>query len=123
MRKRALAWRSAIGRRIKVHDRHQVELKLEYKPQESDRQSRYVVEVYICVPSSLNISPDTVSRDALYADIHNYVRLMTPDLSFAELGALPKSPLILVAQELATLEAGGDPSPFVYQCKIGRAHV
>ncbi len=118
MRKTAPSWRSVIGRRIKVHDRHQIELKLEYKPIETERQSRYVVETFICVPSSLKISRDSVSREQLYADIHNYVRLMTPELSFAELGALPTSPLVRVAEELEVVERGGDPRRFIYECKM-----
>jgi hypothetical protein len=117
MRKRAPA-PEALGRRIKVHDRHQFELKLEYTPADERHASRYVVESFVCVPPNLNIGPDTVSRDALYSDIHNYVRLKTPELSWSELGALPASPLVRAADELERVEGGGDPSRFVYECKL-----
>lgn len=117
MRKRAPA-ASALGRRIKVHDRHQFELKLEYHPPDDGRMTRYVVEAFACMPSSLNISPDTIPRESLYADIHNYVRLKTPELSWSELGALPSSPLIRAAEELELIERGGDPMLFIYECKL-----
>src|SRR6266571_4424033 len=117
MRKRAPA-AAALGRRIRVHDRHQFELKLEYTPTDDRRQSRYVVEAFVCVPPNLNIGPDTVTREALYSDIHNYVRLKTPELSWSELGALPSSPLVQAADELDVVERGGDPSRFVYECKL-----
>jgi hypothetical protein len=94
MRKTAAAWGPAIGRRIKVHDRHQLELKLEYQPREGRRGGRYTIDTYLCMPATLNINPETVTRESLYADIHNYVRLKTPELSWSELGALPSSPLV-----------------------------
>jgi hypothetical protein len=117
MRKRAPAT-MALGRRIKVHDRHQFELKLEYRPSEDEAQARYVVEAFVCLPSSLNISPETLPRELLYADIHNYVRLKTPELSWSELGALPTSPLVRLADELDAVERGGDERVFGYECKL-----
>lgn len=118
MRKRAPAWPAALDRRIEVHDRQQLELKLEYQPAPDERHSRYAAEVFICVPGSLNVSPDTAPRDELYADIHNYVRLKTPELAFPELEALPTSPLVRIGQELGAVAAGGDPGRLVYECKL-----
>jgi hypothetical protein len=117
MRKSA-AVATGLGRRIKVHDRRQFELKLEYTPADERRASRYVVDAFVCVPPSLNIGPDTVPRELLYTDIHNYVRLKTPDLSWSELGALPASPLVRAAAELDAVERGGDPARFGYSCKL-----
>jgi len=118
MRKRAPAWRSSVGRKLKVHDRHQVELKLEYRPRPGERQSRYVVEAFICVPGSLNVGPDNVPSERLYADVHNYVRLKTPELSWSELGGLPTSPLVRLEAELEAVAAGGDARRLIYQAKL-----
>jgi hypothetical protein len=122
MRKRAPAFLT-FGRRIKVHDRHQLELKLEYQPRDGARQSRYAVELFVCLPNSLNVSPETTPRESLYADIHNYVRLKTPELSFSELGGLPHAPLAQIGVALDAIERGGAAATaaqadFVYQCKL-----
>jgi hypothetical protein len=107
-----------LDRRIGVHDRHQFELKLEYQPRGADRESRYVVEMYVCVPASLNVGPETAPADSWYTDIHNYVRLKTPELSWPELEALPSSPLNRATEELAAVGRGADPSTFIYECKM-----
>src|SRR5262249_15506909 len=93
-------------------------LKLEYTPVDERRASRYALEAFICVPPNLNVGPDTVTRDTLYSDIHNYVRLKTPELSWSELGGLPTSPLVRAADELERVEAGADPARFVDECRL-----
>jgi hypothetical protein len=118
MRKRAPSSKSIVGRRIKVHDRHQLELKIEYRPKRGERQSMYVVETFIFVPPSLNISPDTVPREWLYADVHNYVRLKTPELSWSELDALPTSPMVRLVEEIAHVARGGDARRMIYEAKL-----
>jgi hypothetical protein len=116
MRKRAPVMRAALDRRIGVHDRHQFELKLEYLAPSDEPRSRYVVEAYLCIPGSLNVSRETASLDDLYADIHNYVRLKTPELSWPELMALPDSPLARL-QALFTAPAP-DPAQVTYESKL-----
>lgn len=115
MRKTIAAFGPAIARRIKVHDRHQLELKLEYQPAEGRRGGRYAIDTYICMPASLNINPETVTRESLYADIHNYVRLKTPELGWSELGALPSSPLVRLAH---AIERGVDAPRTIYLAKM-----
>lgn len=114
MRRRAPA--PTVGRRIRVHDRHQFELKLEVQPSETARRSRYVVEVFLCIPHSLNVSAETVAREGIYRDIHNYVRLKTPLMSWPELEALPSSPLARLADALEAPVA--DPQVIVHECKL-----
>ncbi len=105
------------GRRIGVHDRHQFELKLEYEPAGDSEETRYTVEAFLCVPGSLNLEPETVPPQALYGDIHNYVRLKTPELSWTALSAVPESPLVRLEGALAGA-AGGDLAGFAYECRM-----
>jgi hypothetical protein len=107
-----------LDRRIGVHDRQQFELKLEYQPRPGDKESRYLVEMYVCVPANLNVGPETTPTSSWYADIHNYVRLKTPIMSWPELETMPSSPLVRATEELASVRSGGDPSTFVYECKM-----
>lgn len=103
--------------RLDVHDRKQFELKLEYQPSGTDKQSQYFVETTLFIPRSLNIGPDTWPREAFYADLHNYVRLSTPELSFEQLGTGAHSPLVQLEQRLTTGEPGPE-TELVYDAKM-----
>ena len=121
MRKRAPSRRAPLDRRIGIHDRHQFELKLHYEPVDGEGRpgkSRYLVETFMFLPSSLNVGPDTVPAHELYADVHNYVRLRTPEYSWSELEALPDAPLPRAAEEAKQVASGGDPKRFIYECKL-----
>ena len=112
MRKRASVSTSSVpARRIGVHDRHQLELKLWYLPPRGAKESRWRVDVYLCVPASLNLDPETVPPQALYGDIHNYIRLKTPDLGWEQLGKDADSPLV-------RLEREPDAAQFTYECRL-----
>src|SRR5262249_19739412 len=80
------------------------------------RHSRYVVEAFLCIPPSLNVSAETVAREVIYRDIHNYVRLQTPLLSLSELGTLPTSPLAHLDEALAASDP--DSQVVVHECKL-----
>ncbi len=100
---------------MEVHDRHQFELKLEYLPAPGERRSRYVVDMYVCAPLSLNVAGDAIGKEQIYSDIHNYVRLKTPALSWRELREREDSPLQRIAAELA---GPRDETRLVYECKL-----
>lgn len=115
--RKAAAPSSGLDRRIRLHDRHQFELKLEYQSPEG-KAARYVVETFVCIPGSLNINPASVPTEQLYSDIHNYVRLKTPNLSWTEIEALPDSPLMRALEEAPRVAAGGDARRFVYEIRL-----
>lgn len=106
-----------IDTRVEIHDRNQLELKLNYQPSSVDRPSQYYVEVTLFLPRSLNIDLETWSRDQVYADLHNYVRLKTPVLPFAEILRGPTSPLRKLETRLERGEQGR-PGEFVYEAKM-----
>src|SRR5262249_39743453 len=118
MRKRAPAVRAPLEERVKVHDRNQLELKLEYQPTGAEAECKYVVEAYVCMPASLNISAETLPSTDIYADIHNYVRLKTPEMTWPELRAVPDSPLVRRGEAVARVEGGERPDELVYLCKL-----
>ena len=74
-----------LQNRLDIHDRKQFEIKLEYQPSGTDPSSKYLVDAYLFLPASLNVDEDTYPRADFYADIHNYVRLKTPVLTFEEI--------------------------------------
>ena len=89
-----------LQNRLEIHDRKQFELKLEYQPSGTDPVSKYHVDAFLFLPGSLNVDQDTWPRDAFYADIHNYVRLKTPVLSFDEILTAEHSPLVKLEDRL-----------------------
>lgn len=106
-----------LENRLDIHDRKQFELKLEYQPSGLDPASVYFVDTWVFIPSQLNISTDTWPRESIYADIHNYVRLKTPTLSFDEISGGQHSPLVQLADrvQLGLLGAEGE---VVYDAKM-----
>lgn len=102
---------------LDVHDRKQFELKLDYQPTGDDRTAQYLVEAWLFVPRSLNIDAETWSKDAFYADLHNYVRLKTPALSFDEIRTGKTSPLAQIEERLQ-LGLNGTEAELVYDAKM-----
>ena len=74
-----------IDSRIGVHDANQFEVKLDYAIDPAREQSRYRIEAYFFVPSSLGINPQTYSREQFYTDIQAYIRFKTPSVSLVSL--------------------------------------
>jgi len=105
-----------LQNRLDVHDRKQLELKLEYLPSGADDETRYLVETYFFLPASLNIDAETYPRAAFYADIHNYVRFKTPVMTLAEVLTVDSSPLARLEAGLRTGLVGE--SELVYQVKL-----
>ncbi len=103
--------------RLDIHDRKQFELKLEYQPSGTDSKSEYFVEATLFIPRALNIGPDTWPREAFYADLHNYVRLSTPELSLEALCSSPQSPLLQIEQRVSHGPLGPE-SELVYDAKM-----
>ena len=71
-----------ISSRVTIHDIHQLEIKLEYKLEEFEHRNNYKVDMFIFVPSSLDINPAAYPKKEFYKDFHNYIRFKTPSYSF-----------------------------------------
>lgn len=106
-----------LDSKVDVHDRRQFELKLEYQPSGTDDESEYLVETILFVPSSLNVNKDTWPRERFYADLHNYVRLKTPVLSFDEILTGRHSPLVQL-EERQLLGLMGTEAELVWDAKM-----
>lgn len=106
-----------LDSKVDVHDRRQFELKLEYQPSGTDDESEYLVETILFVPHSLNVNHDTWPRERFYADLHNYVRLKTPVLSFDEILTGRHSPLVQL-EERQVLGLMGTEAELVWDAKM-----
>ena len=97
-----------LQQRLDVHDRKQLELKIELQPSGRTKRSRYRLELFLHVPGSLYINSETYPREDVYAGVHNYVRLKTPELSLRELLTLEASPLCRLLRWRDGTEALGE---------------
>ncbi len=95
----------------------QFEIKLEYQPSGTDPSSKYHVDTFLFLPASLNVDAETYPRDSFYADIHNYVRLKTPVLSFEENLTAEHSPLEILEDRLKLGQLHAE-TELVYQAKM-----
>jgi hypothetical protein len=84
--------RNPVLRRIAVHDRYQLELKLGY-PLAPGKQTRYLIDTYLFLPASLGINSSTYSSEDFYRDIQTYIRMKTPSFLMEQILAAPDSPL------------------------------
>ncbi|MDY7225209.1 hypothetical protein [Hyalangium rubrum] len=105
-----------LQNRLEVHDRKQFEIKLEYQPSGADDETRYLVEMFLFLPASLNIDAETYPRADFYADIHNYVRFTTPVMGLDELLGSAGSPLLRLEAWLKT--GMGTEVELIYQAKL-----
>lgn len=85
--------KSAVLRRVVVHDRYQLELKLGY-PLRKRQETRYRIDTYLFAPNSLGINPTSYPHSEFYRDIQHYVRMKTPSFSLDKLLESPVSPLV-----------------------------
>jgi hypothetical protein len=81
-----------VLRRMAVHDRYQLELKLGY-PLAPGQETRYLIDTYLFLPSSLGINNTTYTRPEFYRDIQTYIRMKTPRLGLEQVLNDRKSPL------------------------------
>lgn len=79
------------------HDRHQVELKLDYQL-DRGKETRYRISTYIFVPRSLGITEESYPKNEIYRDIKNYIRIKTPQMGLRDLIDNDLSPLSMVQQ-------------------------
>ena len=108
-----------LSNRLDIHDRKQLELKLEYEPSRDTGSARYLVEAFFFLPTSLNVDEENYPRADFYASIHNYVRFKTPVMSLEELLHAPSSPLVLLETGLAPgVGAVRAESELVYHAKL-----
>jgi hypothetical protein len=102
---------------LEIHDRRQFEMKLDYQPSGTDPRSEYMVDTWLFLPRSLNVNQETWPREGFYADLHNYVRLKTPVLSFEQVLNLARSPLRQLEERVSAGALGAE-SEVIYDAKM-----
>ena len=63
---------------VKVHDKYQLEIKLNHQFEENWKVTSYKIDFLLFFPNSLGINYATYKKEDFYADIQNYIRFKTP---------------------------------------------
>jgi hypothetical protein len=88
---------------IHFRDKWQFEIKSHYMP--SAKQSRHIYsqELYLFIPATLQVSPETYTKEQFYQDQTNLIRYKTPEFSLQEIinPEERKSPLNQIKRLLA----------------------
>jgi len=85
----------AIRQRVRIHDRYQLEIKVDY-PLLPSKETRYHLNTYLFIPHNLAINSLSYSPNEFYRRLQNYIRFITPDLSPTDLLVDESSPLQII---------------------------
>ena len=98
--------------RIKLHDRHRFEIKLDIDLDAAARSS-YEVETYFFVPRALNVGPHNYKKENFYNSSQRYIRFRTPKMSLGKVcdPALGTSPLNRIREDLGRVLSGAGDQP------------
>ncbi|MBI5743952.1 MAG: hypothetical protein HY952_05335 [Elusimicrobia bacterium] len=103
-----------LDSRIKLHDRHRFEIKLDIDL-DAGSKSSYEVETYFFVPRALNVGPHNYKKENFYNSSQRYIRFRTPKMSLGKIcdPALKTSPLNRVREDLSKVLAGAGEAALV----------
>ncbi len=113
----------AIRQRVRIHDRYQLEIKIEY-PLLPSKRTRYHLNTYLFIPHNLAVNELSYPPDEFYRRLQNYIRFKTPELSPMDLLTNLASPLQIIDrvwQEPVALNDAATVARLVEQFKFLRA--
>ena len=102
--------------KVKIHDKFSFEFKISYVTEQdsiSEQEKEFSINTWLFVPNSLDINPNTYSKDQFYKDTKSNVRLITPIFSLKEIYSQKNNPISIVKEAIADLAK--DPESEVYQ--------
>jgi len=68
-----------------VHDRYSIELKMGFHAGEQAREEDFSVRMWIFVPSSLDITPSSFSKEEFYRSVKSNIRMISPKFELGDL--------------------------------------
>ena len=106
---------------VKIHDKYQLEIKLNYEFEKDKKITEYKMESFIFVPNSLGINYSTYKKDDFYNDLQSYIRIKTPVYLINKIVDFPESPLNRLKAACEKLAINPDEvavSEYEYQIKM-----
>ncbi len=84
-----------VRQRVRIHDRYQLEIKVEY-PLSLGKRTRYKLTTYLFIPQNLAINELSYTPGEFYRRIQNYIRFKTPEFTGPALLHDRDSPLCII---------------------------
>jgi len=110
-----------IDETIRVRDRYQFEIKLNYPLSADNKTTTYDLECHIFIPSNLGIRRERYSKKSFYDDLQTHIRLKTPSIPLSDIVGTPDSPGAKLKDSAVRLSDIGDPltvSQFEHRIKL-----
>jgi hypothetical protein len=98
---------------IKIHDRYQFEIKLNYPFRKEEKEIEYDVENYFFIPTNLHIDSRSFSNDDFYHNAYTYIRFKTPEFPLHKLKNPAEEPFREIRKSLQK-----SPEDFEYYVKM-----
>lgn len=73
-----------LDSKFSIHDKYRFEVKLDLGFRK-ERKSLYNLEYYFFLPRSLNITPESYTKEMFYSSTQHYIRFKTPEISIEKL--------------------------------------
>lgn len=110
-----------IDATVKIHDKYQLEIKLNHLFEIDKKITSYKIEKFIFIPNSLGIDSSTYKKSDFYSDIQSYIRFKTPVYLINQIVSGENSPytkLKVVCEKLVDNPNEQTISDFEYQVKM-----
>ena len=109
-----------IDIQVRIHDHFSVEFKTGYVTREERSANEFLMNTWLFIPHSLDITPSTYSKRDFYKDVKSNIRLITPVYSLQEIAADRSLPFRLLEEAFHALLAAGAPAidEHEYQIKM-----
>jgi hypothetical protein len=106
---------------IRIRDRHQFELKLNYPFRPGNVAATYDLACYIFIPHNLGINRESYSKADFYNDLQVHIRFKTPSIPLTGITGADATPMARLKASAECLSGTAVPaaaSQFEYQIKI-----
>ena len=104
-----------------IHDKFSIEFKVGFLTRRKQRMNDFSVYMWIFVPNSLDINPQTYPKSQFYRDVKSNVRLITPKFLLREIvneGAVPFHNIEKAFRTLASSPTRTAIAEYEYQIKM-----
>jgi len=106
---------------IRIRDRFQFEIKLNYPLRSNQAVATYDLECHIFIPANLGIRRESYSKQSFYDDLQAHIRLKTPTVPLSGIVGPPDAPMAKLKESAIQLSDRDRPtsvSEFEYQIKL-----
>lgn len=110
-----------INIRTRIHDNYSVEFKESFVVDAGYRKNDFAVNTWIFVPNSLDIHPDSYSKEQFYRDVKSNVRLKTPVYLLRDIAGGDAVPLGYLRDAMSVMAKAPDTAniaEYEYQIKM-----